>query len=227
MNSLQRRTIPVQTESSAPLISARLFNLIMAGLIFLGFCVMGLGVGIVTNTGFMAWFDANGVLGLILLIGGPIVGIVLMSSAVKRQSVPLSLVGYALFVSTFGLFCSAALAQYDLPTINAAFMATAAITLVFGVLGLTFPHVFQRIIGVLVVALIALCVVQIAMALLGADQSWLDIAVIVVFCGFIGYDMHQASIIEPTLPNAVFMASNLFLDIMNIFIRMLDVMDRR
>ena len=85
----------------------------------------------------------------------------------------------------------------------------------------------ERIIGVLVVALIALCVVQIAMALLGVDQSWLDIAVIVVFCGFIGYDMHQASIIEPTLPNAVFMASNLFLDIMNIFIRMLDVMDRR
>ena len=227
MNTLQRWIIPTQMESNAPRISARLFNLVMAGLIFLGFCVMGLGVGIVTNTGFMAWFDANGLLGLILLIGGPIVGVILMSGAIKRQSVVHSLIGYALFVTTFGLFCAAAIAQYDLPTINTAFIATAAITVVFGILGLTFPKVFQRIIGALVVALVALCLAQIVMALMGVDQSWLDIAIIVVFCGFIGYDMYQASIVEPTLPNAVFMASNLFLDIMNIFIRALDIADRR
>ena len=175
----------------------------------------------------MAWFDANGLLGLILLIGGPIVGVILMSGAVKRQSVARSLIGYAIFVTTFGLFCAAAIAQYDLPTINTAFIATAAITVVFGILGLTFPKVFQRIIGALVVALVALCLAQIVMALMGVDQSWLDIAIIVVFCGFIGFDMYQASIVEPTLPNAVFMASNLFLDIMNIFIRALDIADRR
>lgn len=227
MGNLQRRVVPVQTEAGAPRIGARTYNLILAGLIFLGFCVMGLGVGVVTSPAFTAWLDANAVLGLVLFIAGPIVGIVLMSGAVKRQSVVRSLIGYAVFVSTFGLFTATALAQYDLPTINTAFIATAAITVVFGVLGLAFPQVFQRIIGTLIVALVALCVVQVAMAFMGVDQSWLDIAVIVVFCGFIGYDMHQAAIVEPTLPNAVFMASNLFLDIVNVFIRVLDIVDNR
>lgn len=221
----KRPIIPVGEGTRAPRVSVRLFNAVMAGLIFLGFCVMGVGVNIVRQPAFMAWFSANVLLGVVLMIAVPIIGVVLMSGAVKRQSVARSLVGFALFVASFGLLSATAIAQYDLPTINAAFVATAAITLVFGGLGLAFPRVFQRMAGVLSVALIALVIVQVVMALLGVDQTWLDIAVIVVFCGFIGYDMHQAAIVEPTLPNAVFMASNLFLDIMNVFIRIVDIMD--
>lgn len=223
----KRSIVPVQMGSPAARIDVRLFNFILAGLIFCGFLVMGLGVGIVSQPAFTSWFASNALLGIAGMIVGPIVGVVLMSGAVKRQSVARSIAGFAIFVSTFGLLCAMVVAQYDLPTINTAFVATAAITAVFGVLGLAFPQVFQRISGVLMVALVALCVVEIAMALMGVDQTWLDIAGIVVFCGFIGYDMYQAATVEPTVPNAVFMASNLFLDIMNVFIRVLDIVDNR
>lgn len=225
MNELQRNVSPVRVEQTAPTMSPRLFNLVIAGLIFVGFCAMGIGTRIVSSQAFLDWMIRNPILYLAGSLIGSIAGIVLMSSAVKRQSVPLSLGGFALFVCTFGLTCSQALITYDLPTINTAFTATAAITVVFGALGVLFPQVFHRMAGVLSVALLALLVVQVVMLFMGVDQTWLDVAVIVVFCGFIGYDMHQAATVPTTLPNAVFAACNLFLDIMNVFIRILNILN--
>ena len=43
-----------------------------------------------------------------------IVGMVMMSAAAGKQSVGLSLVGYVIFASTFGLTASFGLANYDL-----------------------------------------------------------------------------------------------------------------
>ena len=224
MNEIQRDISPIGVEERAARpISPRLYNLIIAGLIFLGFCVMSLGVNIVSTPAFLMWMSHNVLLYMLGSIVGTIAGIVLMSSAVKRQSVARSLVGFALFICTFGLMLSMVLMNYSLPTINTAFLATAGITAVFGALGLAFPQVFQRIAGVLSISLLALIIVQFVMMFLGVDQTWLDIAVIVVFCGFIGYDMYVATTVAPTVPNAVFMACNLFLDIVNVFIRLLNI----
>lgn len=224
MNEIQRDISPIRAEEHAARpISPRLYNLIIAGLIFLGFCVMSMGVNIVSTPAFLMWMSHNVLLYMLGSIAGTIAGIVLMSSAVKRQSVARSLVGFALFICTFGLMLSMVLMNYSLPTINTAFLATAGITAVFGALGLAFPQVFQRIAGVLSISLLALIVVQFVMMFLGVDQTWLDIAVIVVFCGFIGYDMYVATTVAPTVPNAVFMACNLFLDIVNVFIRLLNI----
>ncbi len=226
MNEIQRDISPIRAEERvARPISPRLYNLIIAGLIFLGFCVMSLGVNIVSTPAFLMWMSRNVLLYMLGSIVGTIAGIVLMSSAVKRQSVARSLVGFALFICTFGLMLSMVLMNYSLPTINTAFLATAGITAVFGALGLAFPQVFQRIAGVLSISLLALIVVQFVMMFLGVDQTWLDIAVIVVFCGFIGYDMYVATTVAPTVPNAVFMACNLFLDIVNVFIRLLNIVN--
>ncbi|MDN0069763.1 Bax inhibitor-1 family protein [Collinsella ihumii] len=223
MNEIERNVSPLHVERTAPTISPRMFNLVIAGLIFAGFCVMGIGTHIVTSPAFMSWLVRHPIMYLVISLVGSIAGIVIMSGAVKRQSVARSLIGYALFVCTFGLLCSMAVSAYDLPTVNAAFTATAGITVVFGALGLVIPQVFRRLMGVFSVALLALLVVQLVMMFMGVDQTWLDIAIVVVFCGFIGYDMHQATLVETTLPNAVFMACNLFLDIMNVFMRLLNI----
>lgn len=224
MNEIQREVSPIRAEEhSVRTISPRVYNLIIAGLMFGGFCVMGLGVNIVSTPAFMLWVSHNSLLYLLGSFVGTIAGIVLMGSAVKSQSVGRSLVGFALFICTFGLMLSMTVMAYDLPTVNSAFIATAGITAVFGALGLAFPRVFQRIAGVLSVSLLALIVVQLIMLLMGVDQTWLDIAVIVVFCGFIGYDMYTATTVAPTVPNAVFMACNLFLDVVNVFIRLLRI----
>lgn len=226
MNDFERDLIPVvEGQHPAPTISPRLYNLITTGLIFVGFCVMGAFATFVGTYEFQSWVDRNALLFIVGTLAGSIGGILLMSSAVKRQSVARSLVGFALFVCSIGVLAAMAVASYDLPTVNKAFLITAGITAVFGILGISFPQVFRRMIGVLSVSLLALILAQIVMSLFGVDQTWLDIAVVVVFCGFIGYDMYQATTVPPTIPNAVFMACNLFLDIMNIFLRLLRIMD--
>ena len=135
--------------------------------------------------------------------------------------------GLRIFASTFGLTASFGLANYDLPTINTAFIATAAITFVFGALGVTFPKFFQRVYGIGFGILLATILVEIVLMFMGVSQSITDLIVIVVFAGFIGYDTYVATTVPPTLPNAVLMASNLFVDIINVFLRILNILGRR
>ena len=204
MNDIQGyQNGPVESGASrAKEMSPRAYNLTMSTLIFLGFCAMG---------------------SFILTI----VGMVMMSAAASKQSVGLSLVGYVIFASTFGLTASFGLANYDLPTINTAFIATAAITFVFGALGVTFPKFFQRVYGIGFGILLATILVEIVLMFMGVSQTITDLIVIVVFAGFIGYDTYVATTVPPTLPNAVLMASNLFVDIINVFLRNLNILGRR
>lgn len=231
MNELDRisQTSTGFEGTAAKRLSPRMFNLAVSGLIFLGFCVMGLGT---YYTGTMDFAKAMSSVGgsfgfMVLTLVGTVAGIFIMSAGASRQSAAISLVGYALFASTFGLLSSVALVRYDLPTINTAFAATAAITFVFGALGVTFPQVFKRVGGVCCGVLMALLLVEIVLAVMGVSQTITDYIVVIVFAGFIGYDTYTATQVEPTLPNAVMVATNLFMDIINVFLRILDIVGRR
>ena len=130
----------------------------------------------------------------------------------------MGLIGYALFTLTFGFSTSLILGMYDMQTISLAFSATAGIMIVFGAAGIMFPQFFQRIQGVLITALIALFVVQLFLMFLGVGQTFIDLAVIVIF---------RASTAVPTVSNALWYAIDLYLDILNVFIRLLSLFGRR
>ena len=53
------------------------------------------------------------------------------------------------------------------------------------------------------------------------------IVVILLFCGFIGYDVYRASTALPTFTNALWYAVDLYLDIINVFLRLLALFGRR
>ena len=227
MNDIQGyQNGPIETGASrAKEMSPRAYNLVMSALIFLGFCAMGAGAYFTSTMAFARMMMSGAALPLVF--GSfilTIAGIVMMSG---KQSVGLSLTGYVIFASTFGLTASFGLANYDLPTINTAFIATAAITFVFGALGVTFPKFFQRVYGIGFGVLLATILVEIVLMFMGVSQSITDLIVIVVFAGFIGYDTYVATTVPPTLPNAVLMASNLFVDIINVFLRILNILGRR
>ena len=227
MNDIQGyQNGPIETGASrAKEMSPRAYNLVMSVLIFLGFCAMGAGAYFTSTMSFARMMMSGAALPLVF--GSFILTIVVMSAAASKQSVGLSLVGYVVFASTFGLTASFGLANYDLPTINTAFIATAAITFVFGALGVTFPKFFQRVYGIGFGILLATILVEIVLMFMGVSQSITDLIVIVVFAGFIGYDTYVATTVPPTLPNAVLMASNLFVDIINVFLRILNILGRR
>ena len=214
--------------SRGKVLSARAFNFAVSGLIFLGFCIMGAATYITGTRDFVLMMDSGSGLGIMFgSFIATIAGIVLMSVASGRHSAGLSLVGYALFVCSFGFISSLALVSYDLPTINTAFAATAAITLVFGALGVTFPQFFKRVYGIGFGILLAVILVELVLVFTGVSQTITDWIVVVVFAGFIGYDTYVATQVPPTLSNAVLVASNLFVDIINVFLRILDIIGRR
>lgn len=208
-------------------LSLRGYSLALTGFVLVGFLVMGGCASLFSSPAFLMGV-VDHYLGIaVLSTVASIAGIVMMGSGKKRQAVGLSLAGYAVFVLSFGFTTSTILLSYTATTISTAFLATAGIVCVFACLGIALPRVFEKIQGVLTGALLALIVVQLAMLFLGVSQTWIDFVVIAVFCGFIGYDFHRAMYDEPTLVNAVYNASELFLDIINVFVRVLSILGNR
>jgi len=59
------------------------------------------------------------------------------------------------------------------------------------------------------------------------ERTWTDWAVSFIFCGYIGYDWGRACRIPKTLDNAVDSAAAIYMDIINLFVRVLRILGRR
>lgn len=219
---------PIYQQGPAPrLISRRLYNIVLTGFVVLSFVIMAACSYITGTYEFLMFFMRNAMLFQIGSLVASIGGIVAMSIGRAKDNLTLGLVGYAIFTLTFGFTTSLVLAAYDMQTISVAFSATAGIMIVFGAAGIMFPRFFERIQGVLFTGLLAIIVIELVLAIFGVQQTATDIVVILLFCGFIGYDVHRASTAAPTLSNALWYAIELYLDIINVFIRLLALLGRR
>lgn len=228
MNELEQYGSPVVEESPAPrTISRRLYNALLTGFVVLSFTIMALCSHATSTLAFVLFVYRNPLLFSVASIAGSFIGIICMSSARSHENLALGLVGYALFSLTFGFTTSFTLSYYALSSISMAFSATAAIMVVFGLAGIAFPQLFAKIQGVCMTGLLALVVIQLVFAFLGLQSSLIDLAVVLVFCGFIGYDVYRASVAVPTVTNALWFAIELYLDIINVFLRLLRLFSRR
>lgn len=231
MNELEQYESPIYTEQRqgpAPrLISRRLYNLVLTGLVLLSFAIMAACSQMTSTLEFWMFVQRNPLLFTLLTLVGSFGGIIVMNIARARENLSLGMIGYTVFTLTFGFTTSMVLSMYSLDTITAAFTATAGIMVIFGAAGIAFPRFFERLMPICALGLLAVIVVEFALMLFGVQQSLTDIAVIVLFCGFIGYDVHRASTAVPTLSNAVWYAIELYLDIINVFLRLLQLFGRR
>ncbi len=216
-----------QTKKPARELSLRSYGLALTGLVLAGFVVMGVCATLFTSPSFL-FTVMDHYLGI--AIGSAVLsiaGIIMMSVARKNESVGLSLAGYAVFVLSFGFTASSIALVYTSQSISTAFLATAGITAVFACLGIAFPNFFAKIQSILFGGLLAVLLVSVVMSFMGVYTTAIDYVVIAIFCGFIGWDFYKAMSDEPTLVNAVYNASQLFLDIINVFVRVLSIVGRR
>lgn len=228
MNELENYSTPLYREGPAPkIISRRLYNLLLAGLIVLSFVIMGACSYVSTTADFQIWVSNNALLYTLAVLFGSLGGLIIMNIGQAKENLLAGLIGYALFTLTFGFTTSLALSYYSLESISLAFTATAGIMVVFGVAGMAFPQFFTKVAGVGFTALFALIVVELIMSIMGIQQNITDIVVIVLFCGFIGYDVYRASVATPTATNAIWFAIELYLDIINVFLRLLQIFGNR
>jgi FtsH-binding integral membrane protein len=140
----------------------------------------------------------------------------------------VSFAGYNLVVIPFGLVINIVVSQYDPTLVVEAIRVTALVTFSMMVLGSIFPAFFQKIVGALTVALLLVIVVELVeIFIFGIHHGIIDWIVVLIFCGYIGYDWGRANAIPKTLDNAIDSAAALYMDIINLFIRILRIMGRR
>ncbi|MBY4797096.1 Bax inhibitor-1 family protein [Collinsella sp. AGMB00827] len=208
-------------------ISRRQYNLIMGGLVTLGFAVIAAAAFLVMTPAFFFMVYENYGLVLLASVVVSIGGVFVLARGMRREGFGQALVGYGMIVGSIGFTTGMILPLYDLPSIANAFVGTAIIATLFTLLGSVYPQVFAKIRGVLSVALLGAIVVGLVGSFMNVSMAWLDYVVIAVFCGLIGYDTYRAQQCESTVKMAIFNAAQIWLDLVNIFIRLLAIVGRR
>ncbi|MGF1836905.1 Bax inhibitor-1 family protein [Photobacterium sanguinicancri] len=146
----------------------------------------------------------------------------------KSENPLVSFIGYNFVVLPFGLIINIVVSSYDPDLVIEAIKVTGLVTACMMLLGTLFPSFFARISGALTIALLVVILVELfQIFVLGIHQEWIDWAVVLIFCGYIGYDWGRANQIPKTLDNAVDSAAALYMDIINLFLRIVRIMGRK
>ena len=151
----------------------------------------------------------------------------------RSDNPAVSFFGYNLVVLPFGLVLNVVInVAYAGPRFDGlvleAIQTTGFVTLVMMMLGSMFPRFFQKIAGALMIALLAVIAVEwVGYLAFGWSHGAMDWVVAAIFCGYIGYDWGRANAIPKTLDNAIDSAAALYMDIINLFLRILRIMGRR
>ena len=109
-----------------------------------------------------------------------------------------------------------------------AIQSTAIITCIMMILGTMYPAFFRSIARGLFVALICTIIAEVVMIFVfNTHHTIIDWIVVLIFCGYIGYDWGRANSIPKTVDNAIDSAAALYMDIINLFLRLVRILGRR
>ena len=157
-----------------------------------------------------------------------LVGSLACTFVIYHSSNPLvSFAGFMGLAAAMGLLLTSLLTMYDLASIQKAFTLTGVVFLAMVILSTAFPQFFLSIGRGLGIALLVTIVVEVVAALIFRSAiQWTDYVVVLIFCGYTGYDWARAQQFPKTLDNAVDSAADIYVDVVNLFIRILMIIAR-
>ena len=165
--------------------------------------------------------------GMIAFLIAYFVLVMVGSSMVRSYSAVKCFIGYNLIALPVGVLVAMATAMYDPGIVTRAALSTAIVTLVMMIVATAMPSIFQRMAGGLSVALLATIVVEaLGSIFFRSVYTITDWVVVGIMCMYIGYDWVRANSVQRTTTNAIAAASALYLDIINIFVRLLSILAR-
>ncbi|KZK71323.1 histidine kinase [Shewanella baltica] len=205
-----------------PIVGAGMYNLVIGLTLIWGFAV---NYWMVTNIDPEAIASVNPWIFFIGYFASCFFGIYLFQ---KSSNPVVSFIGYNFVVVPFGLIINMVVSQYDPELVTEAIRITGLVTIAMMCLGTLFPAFFQKIAGALTIALVLVIVVElIEMFIFNTHHGILDWIVVLIFCGYIGYDWGRANQIPKTIDNAIDSAAALYMDIINLFLRILRILGRK
>lgn len=198
-------------------ISASLYNFIIGAVLVWGFVVTGVVQSYFHDFSF-GW----------PIMLGYIAAVFAGSMVARSQNPVLSLLGYHLVVVPTGVFLGPFVNMLSPQVLQSALMLTGGVTCAMMGLGTIFPHAFAKIGKALFIALISLIVVGlIEMFFLKRSFTIVDWIAAGIFSLYIAYDYARAQLIPKTVDNAIDVCIALYLDIINLFIRLALILSRR
>lgn len=208
--------------SNAAIIPERLFNLILIGVLLWGFVINAI----------LCW-TAGDVRGRInpwvFLIGYFLCSVLGSVMASKSKNPLVSFLGYNIIVIPLGLVIAALVKNYggvDSVIVRDAFVYTALISAGMLCASAAFPNLFKKLGGALLGCLFGLFICEIILLIFHVRQTVTDWVAAGLFSLYIGYDVYRSQQFKKTVDNAVDCAMDIYLDVANLFIRILRIIGR-
>ena len=147
---------------------------------------------------------------------------------ISRSNNPaVSFIGYNLVVVPIGALLAVTLPAYSTTHILSAIVVTGAVVAVMMILATVFPNIFSRLGSTLFVALTVSLLAEVIAMLFGFSGGIFNWIFVVIFSLYIGYDWYRAQQFPCSLDNAIDCVLDLYLDIINLFLRILSLISRR
>ncbi len=205
------------------LISERNYNLTIGLVLLWGFFVNFLLVKFVDVTPLI--FNSTGM--IVFYIAYFVLAFTGITMCKKSDSPKVSFLGYNLVVLPLGMAVNIILLGYESSVVSTALLVTGVVTAVMMALGVAFPDFFDSIIKYVSITLLVTLVVELIVFFAsGRAFIFTDYLVALLFCAYIGYDWGKAQQKAKNFDNAVDSAVELYLDIINLFIRILAIMGK-
>jgi FtsH-binding integral membrane protein len=185
-------------------------------------------VGLV-GTALSAWCTVDWVPPSVWIFVGilivPFIGVLI---ALASDNPLVSMLGYAMIVIPFGIVLGPVVAQYTEASVIKVLAITLTMTITLGMLGSVIPQSLEHWGGWLFSALLVLLLcsffeplARMAGLPIEGALTWVDWAAVLVFCAYIVFDFNRAMRVERTVDNSIDCAVAIYLDILNLFLRLL------
>ena len=202
-------------------VSDKTFYLVMALTLFFGFAVNAIEVVFLYDF----FITMNPIVFLVAYIVLYIVGM-LMNTICKNPI--LNFIGYCMVVLPLGALLSIYVPAVGMSAVRAAYLATAMISVIMGLLAIMYPNFFYSMYKLLAVCLLVAVLYQFVAILLrwSTFDSWIDWLVVIIFSCYIGFDIAMAKDRPRTIRNAFASAGALYVDVILVAIRLMRIFSR-
>ncbi|MDX1974400.1 MAG: Bax inhibitor-1 family protein [Rickettsiales bacterium] len=169
-------------------------------------------------------------------VGVLVTSIIGIFIALGSDKPAVSLIGYALVAGPFGLLLGPVVGMYTAMSIVKVIIVTGGVTGVLTLIGAIIPESLENWGGWLFGGLLILLFGSLGVPLLGllipgfpvqGALTFLDWVGVFLFSAYIIFDMNRAMRVPATVDNAIDCALALYLDIINLFIRLLEIMGQK
>lgn len=191
-----------------------------------GILAYGLLINVIMVTQFSQYFvNMNPIVLLILYFVLALVGIFISRASDNPW---ISFLGYNMVVVPLGMVLSVCLNGVASDLIIHALGITATVVVVMIILSVLMPRVFLSMGRILGIVLLIVIIAEVACLIFrGTLPAFWDILVALLFSLYIGYDWARAQEEYRSYDNAVDACVSLYLDIVNLFLRILSISSRR